>query len=66
MFCLYIYIIYVCVCSVYMYQSLYVVINDDLNRCFKEISKIIDNVILSKKVIFNKATIKNHVKKLIS
>ena len=29
----------------------YVVINDDLNKCFKEISKIIDNVILSKKII---------------
>ena len=44
----------------------YVVINDDLNRCFKEISKIIDNVILSKKVIFDKLTIKKHIKKLIS
>ncbi len=44
----------------------YVVINDDLNRCFKEISKIIDNVILSKKVIFDKLTIKKHIKKLIN
>ena len=44
----------------------YVVINDDLNRCFKEISNIIDNVILSKKVIFDKLTIKKHIKKLIS
>ncbi len=44
----------------------YVVINDDLNRCFKEISKIIDNVILSKKVIFDKLTIKKHINKLIS
>ena len=44
----------------------YVVINDDLNRCLKEISKIIDNVILSKKVIFDKLTIKKHIKKLIS
>ena len=45
----------------------YVVINDDLDKCYKEISDVIDNSILVKKeVSYNKELIAEHVKKLTS
>ena len=45
----------------------YVVINDNLKKCYKEISKIIDNIILKKnKISFNKKKIEKHVIKLVS
>ena len=45
----------------------YVVINDDLDKCYKEISNVIDNNILVKKeVSYNKEFIAEHVKKLTS
>ena len=40
----------------------YVVINDDLKKCYKKIMKIIKN---KKKITFDKKFINNHVKKLI-
>ena len=45
----------------------YVLVNDNLNKCYKEILEVIENSILSKKKIsFNKKNIEKHVKKLIS
>ena len=45
----------------------YVVINDDLNECFKEIMKIISNFIKSKSIIKQETSkIKIHVDKLLS
>ena len=45
----------------------YVVINDYLDKCYKEISNVIDNSILVKKeVSYNKEFIAEHVKKLTS
>ena len=45
----------------------YVVINDDLNECYEEISEVINKYVnLEKKIFYNKKLIKNHVKKLIS
>ena len=45
----------------------YVVINDDLKQCHKEILDVIDNgLLLKKKISYNKKIIKEHVKKLIS
>ena len=45
----------------------YVVINDDLNECFKEIMKIITNFIKSKSIIKQETSkIKIHVDKLLS
>ena len=45
----------------------YVVINDDLKQCHKEISDVIDNgLLLKKKISYNKEIIKKHVKKLTS
>ena len=45
----------------------YVVINDNLKKCYKEISGIINNFILKKnKISFNKKKIKKHVTKLVS
>ena len=45
----------------------YVVINDDLKNCYKEIIDIIEDVVISKKKInFDKKLIEEHVKKLIS
>tara|TARA_B100000287_G_scaffold81273_1_gene73819 strand:+ start:280 stop:915 length:636 start_codon:yes stop_codon:yes gene_type:complete len=45
----------------------YVVINDDLKDCYKEIINIIENVVVSKKKItFDKKLIEKHVEKLIS
>ena len=45
----------------------YVVINDNLKKCYKEISGIINNVIFKKnKISFNKKKIEKHVIKLVS
>jgi len=45
----------------------YVVVNDDLKHCHKEISDVIDNeLLLKKKISYDKKIIKGHVKKLIS
>ena len=45
----------------------YVLVNDDLKKCYKEVLKVIDNTILLKKqTSFNKKKIEKHVKKLIS
>ena len=46
----------------------YVVINDNLKKCYKEISGIIDNIIFKKKkkIFLNKKKIKKHVTKLVS
>ena len=42
----------------------FVVINDDLNKCYKEIIKILDSELSNKKTIYDKAAIENHIKKL--
>ncbi len=43
----------------------YVVINDDLDRCFNEISTLINNAITnSEKINYNKSVIEEHIKKL--
>ena len=44
----------------------YVIINNDLEDCYKQISEYIDCEINEKEVIYNKDLIKNHIKKLIS
>ena len=45
----------------------YVVINDDLNECYEEISEVINKYInLEEKIFYNKKLIKKHVEKLIS
>ena len=45
----------------------YVLVNDDLKKCYKEVLKVIENTILLKKqTSFNKKKIEKHVKKLIS
>ena len=45
----------------------YVLVNDDLKKCYKEVLKVIENTILFKKqTSFNKKKIEKHVKKLIS
>ena len=45
----------------------YVVINDDLNKCFEEIMKIINNFLKSKLIVKQETTkIKTHVEKLLS
>ena len=45
----------------------YVVINDELNKCYEEISKIIDSSYHdNKKIEYDKNLIKEHVKKLTS
>ncbi len=45
----------------------YVVINDELNKCYEEISKIIDSSYHdNKKIEYDKNIIKEHVRKLIS
>ena len=43
----------------------YVVINDDLQDCYEKIAKIIDCELNNKKSDYNKATVENHIKKLI-
>ena len=42
----------------------FVVINDDLNKCYKEIIKILDSELSNKKTIYDKVSIENHIKKL--
>ena len=44
----------------------YVIINNDLEVCYKQISKYIDLEFKGNKVNYNKDSINNHVKKLIS
>ena len=44
----------------------YVIINNDLEDCYNQISEYIDCEINKKKVTYNKDLIKNHIKKLIS
>ena len=45
----------------------YVIVNDELNRCYNEISNIIDTSLSSnKKIEYDKDFIKEHVKKLTS
>ncbi len=44
----------------------YVIINNDLENCYKQISEYIDCEINKKKVIYDKDLIKNHIKNLIS
>ena len=43
----------------------YVVINDDLNDCYKKINNILDSEFKSKKSDYNKISVENHIKKLI-
>ena len=42
----------------------FVVTNDDLNKCYKEIIKILDSELSNKKTIYDKVSIENHIKKL--
>ena len=42
----------------------FVVINDDLNKCYEEIIKILDSELSNKKTIYDKVSIENHIKKL--
>ena len=44
----------------------YVIINNDLEDCYKQISEYIDCEISEKEVDYDKDLIKNHIKKLIS
>ena len=44
----------------------YVIINNDLEVCYKQISEYIDCEINEKEVAYDKDLIKNHIKKLIS
>ena len=43
----------------------FVVVNDNLSRCYKEIISIIVNKLKRKKILYNKTKIKKHIKKLI-
>ena len=40
----------------------FVVINDDLNKCYEEIVKILDSELSNKKTIYDKVSIENHIK----
>ena len=42
----------------------FVVINDDLNKCYEEIIKTLDSELSNKKTTYDKASIENHIKKL--
>ena len=45
----------------------FVVINDDLNECYNEISQLIDLFLNNKKQInYNKKKISDHIKKLVN
>ena len=45
----------------------YVVINDQLNKCYEEISRVIDSLYdENKKINYDKNFIKEHIKKLTS
>ena len=43
----------------------YVVVNDNLQDCYEKISKILDCELNNKKSDYNRATVENHIKKLI-
>ena len=43
----------------------FVVINDNLNKCYKQILKIIKAKLKNQKIKYNKKLIKKHVQKLI-
>ena len=43
----------------------YVVINDDLKKCYKKLSNILDAELNNKKSNYDKIFIENHIKKLI-
>tara|TARA_B100000401_G_scaffold351861_1_gene249482 strand:+ start:528 stop:1157 length:630 start_codon:yes stop_codon:yes gene_type:complete len=43
----------------------FVVVNDNLSRCYKEIISIIVNKLKRKQILYNKTKIKKHIKKLI-
>ena len=43
----------------------YVVVNDNLQDCYEQISKILDCELNNKKSDYNRATVENHIKKLI-
>ena len=43
----------------------YVVINDNLNNCYKKISMIIDSELNNKKSNYDKVSVESHIKKLI-
>ena len=52
---------------IFLVVKIYNQINNDLDKCYKEISDVIDNSILVKKeVSYNKEFIAAHVKKLTS
>ena len=40
----------------------FVVINDDLDLCYKQIIKLIKSKLLNTKVFYNRELIKNHIK----
>ena len=40
----------------------FVVINDDLDLCYKQIIKLIKSKLLNTKVLYNRELIKNHIK----
>ena len=45
----------------------YVVVNDDLQKCYEEISNVIDNgILLNQNISYNKQLISKHVEKLVS
>ena len=45
----------------------YVLVNDELNKCYEEVLEVIENTIfLKKKISYNKKKIEQHVKNLIS
>ena len=43
----------------------YVVINDDLKKCFKKIVKILDSELNNKRSDYDKNSVENHIKKLV-
>ena len=45
----------------------YVVVNDDLQKCYEEISNVIDNgILLNQNISYNKQLISKHIEKLVS
>ncbi len=45
----------------------YVLVNDELNKCYEEVLKVIENsIFLKKEISYNKKKIEEHVKNLIS
>ena len=42
----------------------YVVVNNDLNKCYKKIIKLINSSKIKSNIVYNKQTIKKHIKKL--